>query len=167
LSYRRAHEPATTGGSTTVTVCTNDLALVDLAEDRLPPVRPEGRRDFELLFCEVVELQHERVRFAAVSARTLAEKLDEEPHPFGDQGLFPAVCGRDVSLTVGEIVLAFVSRSARPAVRVPLASLAAVPVELQRRLELSTSGAAQLRWLGLLRRHEHMFAFAPDDGCAR
>jgi hypothetical protein len=31
LSYRRTYESAPTGGSSTMTVCTNDLALVDLA----------------------------------------------------------------------------------------------------------------------------------------
>jgi hypothetical protein len=37
LSYHRTREPRPVGGSSLMTVCTNDLALADLVED--PPPR--------------------------------------------------------------------------------------------------------------------------------
>jgi hypothetical protein len=72
-----------------VTVCTNDLALVDLAENGLPFVCSEARRDLEVLVGEMIELQHDRIGLAAVDAGPLAKKSDQEPHPFDDQGFFP------------------------------------------------------------------------------
>ena len=66
MSYRRARESSPEGGSATVTVCTNDVALVDLIEDRLPAVVPEALGDREGLVAQVIELEHEWIRLAAV-----------------------------------------------------------------------------------------------------
>jgi hypothetical protein len=52
-----------------MTVCTNHVALSNLVEDGLPiPVSYAGR-DAEEFVASMVELEHDRVRFAAVSAR--------------------------------------------------------------------------------------------------
>jgi hypothetical protein len=110
-----------------MTVCTNDLALVDLPKHVVPSATPQPRRDGELLVGEVIELQHDRVGLSAVDARSLAKKPDEEPHPLGYEHLFSACRCCEVTLAVGERVLAFVRGSARAAVGVALSAVAAVP----------------------------------------
>ncbi len=51
-----------------MTVCTNDVAGVDLVENRLPATVAQTFGDVEVLVPEVVELEHERVSLAAVDA---------------------------------------------------------------------------------------------------
>jgi hypothetical protein len=60
-----------------VTVCTNHVADGHLVEHRLPVIVAQAGGDVEVLVPEMVELEHKRIGFAAVSTRTLAEKLDE------------------------------------------------------------------------------------------
>ena len=77
MSYRRACEPATMGGPSTMTVGTDYLALGDLVEYGLPTVAAQALGDVEALFAEVIELEHQRIALAAIHAWTLAEELDE------------------------------------------------------------------------------------------
>jgi hypothetical protein len=103
-----------------VTVCTNDLALVDLTQDVRPSTRSQARRDGENLVGQVVELEHDRVRLSAIDTGPLAKELDEELHPFGEMCFAAALCVRDVALPVREVVLAFVLRPTWAAVGVSL-----------------------------------------------
>ena len=72
MSYRRTRESATAGGSASVTVCTNDLALCHLVENALPLAVSKAGGDAEFLVAEMVELQDNRVSLAAVCAGMLA-----------------------------------------------------------------------------------------------
>jgi hypothetical protein len=51
-----------------MTVCTNDLALVDLGEDIGPGTVSKALGYAEGLLAEVIELEHQWVRLAAVRA---------------------------------------------------------------------------------------------------
>src|ERR1700742_4687789 len=62
-----------------MTVCTNDVALGDLVEDRLPVTVAEALSDAEALVAQVVELEHERIALAAVDAGVLVEEADGKP----------------------------------------------------------------------------------------
>jgi hypothetical protein len=68
-----------------VTVCTNDLALVDLAKDILPVAGPKSGGDAELLGTEMIELQDDWIGLAAVDAGTFPKEPDQESHAFGDE----------------------------------------------------------------------------------
>jgi hypothetical protein len=57
-----------------MTVCTNDLALADLVEDRLPSVIAHAFGDVEALVAEMVELEHQRIGLAAIDARLAAKE---------------------------------------------------------------------------------------------
>ena len=76
LSYRRTREPATPGGSPTVTVSTNDVALRHLPEDLLPAAVPNPLGDVERLLVHVVEFQDHRIDFAAIDTRVSPKELD-------------------------------------------------------------------------------------------
>jgi len=91
LSYRRAHEPTLPGGSATVTVCTHDVALGHLIQDRVPTSVAKSRRDGEDLVTSVVELEHERIGFTAIDARARAEKLDQVLRPLYRQPPFAPI----------------------------------------------------------------------------
>ena len=54
LSYRRAHRSAAAGGSATVTVCTNHLAVVDLAKHGVPSSASKAGRDAEVRVGQMV-----------------------------------------------------------------------------------------------------------------
>lgn len=60
-----------------MTVCTNDLALADLVEDRLPAAIADAFGDVEALVVEMVELEHERIGLASVDAGSVAEERHE------------------------------------------------------------------------------------------
>lgn len=60
-----------------MTVCTNDVALVDLGEDGGPAVIAQALRDAEALVVEMVELEHEWICLAAVRAGSRAEELNQ------------------------------------------------------------------------------------------
>jgi len=66
LSYHRTHEPATTSGSATVTVCTNHVALHHLVEDTPPASISQALGDSELLVPEMVELEYQGVALSTV-----------------------------------------------------------------------------------------------------
>jgi hypothetical protein len=167
LSYRRACEAAPTGSSPTVTVCTNHLALVDLPQDGLPFVRSQAGRDVEGLVSQVIELQNDGIGLPAVDAGPLAEELDEELHPFGHERFFPPIRRCDVSLPVGEVVLAFVRGATRATVGVSLSAVTPVPRELRGGPDLPASRAAKAAACMKFRRHEHMFASRSDDELGR
>lgn len=90
MSYRRARESGPEGGSASVTVCTNHVALVDLIQDSLPAVVPQALGDDEALVAQVVELEHERVALAAVYAGMRGEEHDEIRGPLQGDGLASA-----------------------------------------------------------------------------
>ena len=71
MSYHRASEAAPLCGATSMTVCTNNLALCHLVEDALPLAVSETGSDAELLVAEMVELEDDRIGLAAVHARVL------------------------------------------------------------------------------------------------
>jgi hypothetical protein len=100
LSYRRASESSPKGRSSTMTVCTNDVAKGDLVEYGLPVTVGQTSGDVEVLLPDMVELQDERVVLAAVDTRLLAEELDEIRSAFGHQRLFSSYCIRDISRAV-------------------------------------------------------------------
>jgi hypothetical protein len=156
LSYPRTREPCSQGCSPTMTVCTNDVAGVDLVENRLPPTVAQTCGDVEVLVPEVIELEHERVGLAAVDAGSRAKELDEICGALGDERLFPAHRIGHVALAVRRIMLAFVSRSAGAAVVVSLTAGPSAPSEVRERLGLSATAADSGR-LGGCARHEHMF----------
>jgi len=52
-----------------MTVCTNDVALGDLVEDRLPVAVTEALSDAEALVAQVVELEHQRIALAGSRRR--------------------------------------------------------------------------------------------------
>ncbi len=113
-----------------MTVCTNDVAGVDLVENRLPATVAQTCGDIEVLVPEVIELEHEWVGLATVNAGPRAEALDEIGGALGDEGLFPAHRIRDVALAMRRIMLAFVGGSAGAAVVVPLPTRASTPGEV-------------------------------------
>ena len=130
LSYRRAREPTSQGGSPTMTVCTNHLARVDLVEDRLPVAVAQRGRDAEVLMPEVVELEDQGVGLAAVGAWMLAEELDQVGRSLLDQSSFAPHGDRDVALAISDVVRPFVFRSGRTAVVVALPATLSAPGEV-------------------------------------
>jgi len=60
-----------------MTVCTNDVALVDLGEDGRSAVIAKTLGDVEALVAEMIELKHEWIRLTAVCAGSCAEELNE------------------------------------------------------------------------------------------
>jgi hypothetical protein len=131
LSYHRAREAGPEGGSSTMTVCTNDVARGDLVEDRLPVAVADAFGDVEALVSEVVELEHEWIRLAAVHARSLAEEVDEVGGTLRDDRSLVAEGVRYVALAMLRVMLAFVLRSASPAVVVALPARLPAPGEVR------------------------------------
>ena len=71
MSYHRASEAAPLSGATTMTVCTNDLALANLVKDALPLAVPKPVPDAELLVAKMIELEDHWVSLPAVDAGML------------------------------------------------------------------------------------------------
>jgi hypothetical protein len=103
-----------------VTVCTNDFALCNLVEHRLPIAIPDARGDTEDLVAEMVELEHARIGLAAVRARVRGEEIEQEPNPPVELGVLPPLGLGDVSGSIGQVVLAAVGSATRAAVVVAL-----------------------------------------------
>jgi hypothetical protein len=117
--------------------------------------------DAEVLVPEMVELQDEGVRLAAVDARPGAEEPDEIGGAFGDQRPFSPYRVRHVALAMQRVVLLFIRGSARAAVVVPLTRCAPAPGKVRDRQEPAAASTGSLRIGGRVR-HEHMFALRPD-----
>jgi hypothetical protein len=66
-----------------VAVRAHHVALGDLFDERLPAAVTQTLGDVERLVAEMVELEHDRIRLAAVDTRMAGEVLDEERGPFG------------------------------------------------------------------------------------
>jgi hypothetical protein len=62
------------GGSPSMTISTNHVALCDLVQHSLPAVVAKPLGDIEVLVPKVVELENERICLAAIGARLLAQK---------------------------------------------------------------------------------------------
>ena len=109
LSYHRAHEPSTAGGSATVTVCTNHLALADLAKHSRPVTAPQPRRR-RRTSCPPGDRTRGQPDLSPRSRRRGARggNSTRKGRPLGEQGLVSASRCRDVALRVGRVVLAFV-----------------------------------------------------------
>jgi hypothetical protein len=130
LSYHRASEAAPLRGATSMTVCTNDLALCHLVEDALPIAVSESIADSELLVPEVIELEHHRIALSAIDAGVIAEVGDQIVDPLGD-GCLPALSRSvDVAPPVRTVVDLLVRRTTGTAVVVPLPLRFPSPSEL-------------------------------------
>jgi hypothetical protein len=110
-----------------MTVCTNDVALGDLVEDRLPVAVSEALSDAEALIAQMVKLEHQRIALAAVDAGVLVEEADEESNPFANDSLLPSLRVCEVSVAVRCVVLLLVLGSASAAVVVSLATCPTSP----------------------------------------
>jgi hypothetical protein len=134
LSYRRAGEATPSSGAAPVTVCTNHLALCYLVEDALPASVPEALSDAELFVSKMVELEHDRVAFAAIGAGMLAQIGQQIHESLGDQIILAAPRLVDVPLSMGPVVLLLVGSATGPAVVVPLSARFTPPSEVPQRL---------------------------------
>ncbi|HEU4739600.1 MAG TPA: hypothetical protein VFS54_11045 [Solirubrobacterales bacterium] len=82
----------------------------------------------------MVELEHDRVGLAAVSARMVAEVGHQEDESLFELGFLLACRRIDVALFVGPVVLPVIGRLARAAAGASLASLTSMPGEFLIRL---------------------------------
>jgi hypothetical protein len=165
LSYHRACEPSPAGGSMSMTVCTNDVALGDLVEDVLPVAIAHALGDAEALVLDVVELEHKRVALAAINAVPLAEEGHKTRRTLCSEGSLAAKRVRDVALTMQRVVRALVLGSAWPAVVVALSTRLTTPSEVGQRLGWPAAPARAHR--GGVGGHEHMFPVRSDESCGR
>ena len=108
MSYHRAHESAPTGGTSPVTVCTNDVALCHLVEHGLPIAVLQPLRDAELFVPEVIELENDGIGLPAVHTRVVPEELDQQFNSSEDQSPLPGNRLFDVALPVRRVVLLLV-----------------------------------------------------------
>jgi hypothetical protein len=143
-----------------VAVCTDDLALLHLVENILPPPLGEVPRDLKRLLAfllDVVEFEHHWVALSAVDARMGREELEQKESALNATQLFLDAGLRDVSALVSEVVLAVISGVAWTTHVVSLALGFASPREARDGLSFTAAPAsAQLSC------HEHMFASAAD-----
>jgi hypothetical protein len=142
LSYRRTNESLAEGGSPTVTVCTNDVALADLVEHGLPVAVAESLGDVEQLAATVVELEYQRIGLTAVLARMRAKELDHVPGSLECDAPLSTCRIGDVSSPVRGIVSLLVGSVARPAVVVALTLGSTSPRKRVQRFELTTAAAS-------------------------
>jgi hypothetical protein len=113
-----------------VAVSADDLALCDLVQNALPPAIVYRGSDRESLVADVVELEDDRVCFAAVDARVRFEVLDEIHGPIAKHLSLQLRRLIDVALAVGLVVLSAVGRAAWPAEIVALALPLPTPCKL-------------------------------------
>jgi hypothetical protein len=113
-----------------MTVCTNDLALADLVEDRLPGAIAYAFGDVEALVADVVELEDERIALATVDAWSVGEERQELRSALLNDSSLAAEGLLDVALAVRRVVLAFVCGPAWAAVVVALAAGLPAPGEI-------------------------------------
>ena len=141
MSYHRTSEAAPTSSATSVTVCTNDVALCNLVENALPVAVPDSLGYAELLVPQMVELEDDEVGLSAVDARMLAQERDQILQPFGGHDPLSLLCLVDVALAIGLVVLLLVRGPARSAVVVALAPRLAPPSEVLEWLLVMTAPA--------------------------
>lgn len=135
---------ATGPRATSVAIRAHNLTLLDLVEDPLPVVALQGVTDRECLVSQMVELKHDGVIFTAIAARMRFEVLDQVPGSLTGDTLAQLTGLRDISLTVGAIVLAFVVGTTGPAIVVVLPLASTPPVEIcDRKQDLAPPAAAQ------------------------
>jgi hypothetical protein len=124
-----------------MTVRTNDIALCDLVEQRLPAASAKARGDAELLVGEMIELQDEWIVLATVDARSLTEQSDQIVGTVGCELLFAANRSCDVTVSILRVVLAHVLGSAFAAVA-DASTTPSTRGKLGSRFQLATAGAA-------------------------
>jgi len=142
LSYHRASEAAPASGAAPVTVCTNDLALCNLVEHALPISISKALGNVELLVSEMVELENDRVGFAAVCARVFTQVGDQILEALRDDEPLPRHGLSDISPAVNPVVLLLVLSSTRAAIVVPLPTALAPPSEVLKRFLFAAAPAS-------------------------
>ena len=86
--------------------------------------------DVELLVFEVIELENQRIRFAAIHARMVTKKLEQATGSCLGSLLLSTSFGLDVVPAIRQVVLAAIGRSARSTHVVPLLLSPSAPGEL-------------------------------------
>jgi hypothetical protein len=142
LSYHRADEAAPLCGAASMTVCTNDVALVYLVEDALPIAIFEALRDAEPLVAQMVELKHHWVALAAVHAGVIGEVAEKENGALRGDNPLPRLGGVDIPLAIRGVVLLLVIGATGPAVIVTLSFVLPPPGKLLDGLRLSAAATA-------------------------
>jgi hypothetical protein len=70
-----------------MTVCTNHLALRNLADHVVPSAVPQATGNREILVAEVVKFYDERITLTAVDARVRNEVIEQKRPPLRKKGL--------------------------------------------------------------------------------
>jgi len=86
----------------------DDLALRDFVEPLTPVFVRQALGDLERLVLDVIELEDDGIRFAAVDAWVRHEELEKGKRPLKTSQFFAYARLLDVALFVGEIVLAVI-----------------------------------------------------------
>jgi hypothetical protein len=84
LSYHRASESAPFSGPSTITVCTNDVALGDLVEHGVPVAVMRAFGEAEAVVAKVIGLGGPADLSRRGQARSLAGEVDEVESQLGD-----------------------------------------------------------------------------------
>jgi hypothetical protein len=142
LSYRRAQEAAPFRGAAPMTVCTNDIALCNLAEHVIPIAISDAGRDCELLVPEVVELKHDGIGLSAIDAGVVSEVRHQEDQPFLELRFLPPCRSVDVALFVGPVMLLLVLGPTGPTIGISPSSPSPVPREFLVPLLLAATRAS-------------------------
>lgn len=120
----------------------DDVAFGHLVDDRLPVADANSAGDGELLVAQMVEFQNDRIGFAAIDARMIAEELQEVRRAFRHDSRGSALRIVEVAVLVGGVVLSLVRGAAGTAVVVALAALDATPSEVVGRFQLTAHATA-------------------------
>jgi hypothetical protein len=133
------------GGSASMTVCTNDVALGHLVADAAPIAVPETLADAEFLFAEMVELENDWVLLTAIDARMILEVLDQVGDPLEHDPATAFGCPIHVALLIRRVMRLLVRRSTWPAIVVPLPFRLSSPCKLFEWLRLAAAAASSHR----------------------
>jgi hypothetical protein len=105
-------------------------ALLDLGENARPASVRQGLSDVERLIAQVVELEYNRVGFAAIDAGVGSEVLDQVRSPLQRERTLPIPRLGHVSIAIRLVVLPVVLGSARSAEVVELSTRSPPPREV-------------------------------------
>ena len=110
----------------------------------------------------MIELQDERIGLAAISARPVAEELQQVHNALAGDSLLPYKRVLDVPIAIRFVVLPFVGCSAGAAIVVQLTNRLAAPSKIAERFREPAPSTAAEAILVFPRHHEHMFPSQPD-----